>query len=238
MSSPAFSRHAQLLRTVDAEIQAWKAAPPAQPAGLAQLLLRATEGLDRLPPDVALAAATRELRDQLYFVPGHERQSELLWREALTTSLFAGRIARVHGWSAATACFAGLLHRVGEVLILRIISKAERVAGASLDPGRRGRLSESAQRDLAESVLRGWRLPAGISAAVLDWRQMGQLGLASRESMAVYFGHLLAVETLYPEFCAPGLADSIGENLGFDSAQLEALRSTGVTPREFLLALG
>ncbi len=214
------------------------AAPPAKSIGFTTLLERASDGLDSLPPDVALAAATRDVRALLYSAAGHERQCELLWREAVTTSLFAARIARASDLSAGAACFAGLLHRVGEALALQAIGNAEQAANAKIDATSRSRIVMHAQRGLTEALLRSWQLPAAVGAAVLGWRQMGELGAVTRESMAVYFGHLLAVESLYPEFCTEGVADSLGADLGFDHEKIAVLRTQGVKARELMLAIG
>jgi hypothetical protein len=46
------------------------------------------------------------------------------------------------------------------------------------------------------------------------------------------------VESLYPEFCTAGLADSLGADLGFDHDRIAVLRLQGVTARELMLALG
>jgi hypothetical protein len=236
-AAPAFRAQLALARAAEKEIRSLTAAPPAKPVGFTTLLERASEGLDSLPADVALAAATREVRAVLYSAEGHERQCDLLWREALTTSLFAARIARASGLSAGAACFAGLLHRVGEALALLAIGNAERAAHAKIDVTSRSRIVLQAQRGLTEALLRSWQLPAAVGAAVLGWRQMGELGVVTRESMAVYFGHLLAVESLYPQFCTEGLADSLGADLGFDHDTIAALRTQGVTARELMLAL-
>ena len=237
-ASPAFRSQLALARAAEKEIRKLTAAPPAKPIGFTTLLERASDGLDSLPANVALAAATRAVRAALYSAPGHDRQCELLWREALTTSLFAARIARDSGLSAGAACFAGLLHRVGEALALQAIGRAEMAANAKIDVTSRSRIVTHAQRGLTESLLRSWQLPAAVGAAVLGWRQMGELGVVTRESMAVYFGHLLAVESLYPAFCTEGLADSLGADLGFDHDKIAILRQQGVTARELMLALG
>jgi len=237
-ASPAFRSQLALARAAEKEIRKLTETPPAKPIGFTTLLERASDGLDSLPADVALAAATREVRAVLYSAAGHERQCELLWREALTTSLFAARIARASDLSAGAACFAGLLHRVGEALALQAIGSAEQAANAKIDVTSRSRIVMHAQRGLTEALLRSWQLPAAVGAAVLGWRQMGELGVVTRESMAVYFGHLLAVESLYPEFCTEGLADSLGADLGFDHDKIAVLRQQGVTARELMLALG
>ena len=237
-ASPVFRRHLDLTRAVQTEVRKLQDSPPAQPASCAVLLDSSTDLMATLPPAAAVLDLTREIRSTLYTAIGHERQCELLWREALSTSLFAARIARVSGFAAGGACMAGLLHRAGEALALQAIGAAEQSLGATLDPGSRSRMVLPLQRGLAEAMLRAWQLPATVSTAVLGWRQMGELGAASGECTAVYFGHLLAVESLYPEFCLPGMADALGANLGFDASTIDQLRTQGVKARELILALG
>ena len=210
---------------------------PAKPFAFGHFLDRVSAGLDELPVDLLLASGLQEVRAALYHPPAHRPQAELVWREAVATALFAARVARLTGLSASVAALAGLLHRAGEVLALGVIAVAEKSIGATLDSGSRARLIQQTERAFSAALVRQWQLPAAVGAAVLGWRQMSEFGVITREAMAVYFGHLLAVETIHPEFCAPGLADSVGAGLGISAQTLLCLRQQGEHARQVLAAL-
>lgn len=228
----------RVLRTVESHLRAALDESPARPSRMDTLLAQTAAGFDAPSPARELAAATRELRDQLFDVPGYEHQCELRWHESLVTALYAARIARCAGLSASTSAIAGLLHRGGEAQVLRTIAAAERCVGATLEPGQRNRIIQQMQTPFAQQLWRAWSLPPDVVLAAVGWWQLGEFGATSRECMAVYFGHCLAVEALNPQLVTPGFAESIGQQFGFDAGALAQLRTQGISPRELLLALG
>ena len=56
---------------------------------------------------------------------------------------------------------------------------------------------------------------------MLGWMRFAEVTEVSRESAAVYFGRLFAIELLQPQFCVPGALDHAAADLGL-SADLVA----------------
>src|SRR5580693_6051037 len=65
------------------------------------------------------------LRGEVFTAPGHEPESEELWREAWLAGLWAKEIARERRKHVESAFLAALMHRTGAALALKILSRFE-----------------------------------------------------------------------------------------------------------------
>ena len=65
------------------------------------------------------------LRGEVFIAPGHEPESEELWREAWLAGLWAKEIARERRKHVESAFLAALMHRTGAALALKILSGFE-----------------------------------------------------------------------------------------------------------------
>ena len=65
------------------------------------------------------------LRGEVFNAPGHEPESEELWREAWLAGLWAKEIARERRKHVESAFLAALMHRTGAALALKILSRFE-----------------------------------------------------------------------------------------------------------------
>ena len=76
------------------------------------------------------------LRGEVFSAPGHEPESEELWREAWLAGLWAKEIARERRKHVESAFLAALMHRTGAALALKILSRFEMEQRAALDAAR------------------------------------------------------------------------------------------------------
>ena len=65
------------------------------------------------------------LKGEVFVAPGHEPESEELWREAWLAGLWAKEIARGRRKHVESAFLAALMHRTGAALALKILSQFE-----------------------------------------------------------------------------------------------------------------
>src|SRR5882762_10933619 len=65
------------------------------------------------------------LRGEVFVAPGHESESEELWREAWLAALWSKEIARERRKHVESAFLAALMHRTGAALALKILSGFE-----------------------------------------------------------------------------------------------------------------
>lgn len=182
--------------------------------------------------------AVLDVRDSLYVAHGREKESARLWDEALATMLYATELARLARIPATAAGCAGLLHRAGEMCALRAVALAERDALLRLDEPTRSDLCTRHQVDFSQRLTREWRIPPMISTAMTSWRAFGRLDDLSKIAGVVYFSHLLAVELLHPEFCAPGLVGTVSRELGIETEHLQAMRLHDGTIRSLIESIG
>ncbi len=76
------------------------------------------------------------LRGEVFVAPGHEPESEELWREAWLAGLWAKEIARERRKQVESAFLAALMHRTGAALALKILSGFEKEQRTGLDANR------------------------------------------------------------------------------------------------------
>jgi HDOD domain len=179
----------------------------------------------RRPAD-GLQAGLEALRSEVFSVEAHPRESRLLWRDALATAWISAALARLAGGSPGTAGLAGLLHRVGDALALRAATEVESAEGAAFDPASLQAACAALEPSLTAALLKAWRLPSGVAAAVQGWRRVGESGSVSADARAVHYGHAFASQVLFAEFPSPGLADQLGSDLRLDRRETARLRES------------
>ena len=137
------------------------------------------------------------LRGEVFTAPGHEPESEELWREAWLAGLWAKEIARERRKHVESAFLGGVdaPHRrrpraedSGRLRVRqRTVMDAQTFADLVIEfEARFGRL-----------LMSSWRLPEDVQAAASEWREYRP---SSNSDLAgtVYAAHLLATHTLHP----------------------------------------
>jgi HD-like signal output (HDOD) protein len=166
------------------------------------------------------------LRGEVFVAPGHEAQSEELWREAWLAGLWAKEIARERRRHVESAFLAALMHRTGAALALKILSRFESEQRLVIDAPAFAELIVEFEPVLGRLLMTGWLLPKDVQNAASDWRNYRD---SSHGDLAgtVHAAHLLATHTMHPEL--------LGEEIVIDSPAFEQL---GVFPddRRRLLA--
>jgi HD-like signal output (HDOD) protein len=166
------------------------------------------------------------LRGEVFVAPGHEPQSEELWREAWLAGLWAKQIARERRRHVESAFLAALMHRTGAALTLKILSRFESEHRMVIDALALAELIAEFEPALGRLLMNGWLLPKDVQDAASEWRNYRD---SSHSDLAgtVHAAHLLAAHTMHPEL--------LGEEMVIDSPAFEQL---GVFPddRRQLLA--
>jgi HD-like signal output (HDOD) protein len=166
------------------------------------------------------------LRGEVFVAPGHEAQSEELWREAWLAGLWAKEIARERRRHVESAFLAALMHRTGAALALKILSRFESEQRMAIGAPAFAELIVEFEPVLGRLLMTGWLLPKDVQDAASDWRNYRD---SSHGDLAgtVHAAHLLAAHTMHPELLA--------EEMVIDSPAFEQL---GVFPddRRRLLA--
>jgi HD-like signal output (HDOD) protein len=138
------------------------------------------------------------LRGEVFTAPGHEPESEELWREAWLAALWAKEIARERRKHVESAFLAALMHRSGAALALKILSGFEGRQRTVMDAQSFADLVVEFEPRFGRMLMSSWRLPDDVQDAASDWRdyrKSAHTDLAGTVNAA----HLLATHTLHPQ---------------------------------------
>jgi HD-like signal output (HDOD) protein len=138
------------------------------------------------------------LRGEVFVAPGHEPESEELWREAWLAGLWAKEIARERRKHVESAFLAALMHRTGAALALKILSRFETEQRTAMDARTFGDLVVEFEPTFGRLLMGSWLLPKDVQDAASDWRNYRQ---SNHSDLAgtVHAAHLLATHTLHPQ---------------------------------------
>ncbi len=158
------------------------------------------------------------LRGEVFVAPGHEPESEELWREAWLAALWAKEIARERRKHVESSFLAALMHRTGAALALKILSRFEFERRVGLDRDTFGNLVVEFEPAFGRLLMNSWLLPGDVQDAASDWRNYRE---SNHSDLAgtVHAAHLLATHTLHPQL--------LNEELVLESPVFEQL---GVFP--------
>jgi len=158
------------------------------------------------------------LRGEVFVAPGHEPESEELWREAWLAALWAKEIARERRKHVESSFLAALMHRTGAALALKILSRFEFERRVGLDRDTFGNLVVEFEPVFGRLLMNNWLLPRDVQDAASDWRNYRE---SNHSDLAgtVHAAHLLATHTLHPQL--------LNEELVLESPVFEQL---GVFP--------
>lgn len=155
------------------------------------------------------------LRGEVFTAPGHEPESEELWREAWLAGLWAKEIARERRKHVESAFLAALMHRTGAALALKILSGFESQQRTVIDAKTFSDLVVEFERRFGRLLMSTWRLPDDVQDAASDWRDYRK---SSHSDLAgtVHAAHLFATHTLHPQLLDEQLVldDAVFEQLG------------------------
>jgi HD-like signal output (HDOD) protein len=144
------------------------------------------------------------LRGEVFTAPGHEPESEELWREASLAGLWAKEIARERRKHVESAFLAALMHRSGAALALKILSGFEVRQRTVMDGQTFADLVVEFEPRFGRLLMDAWRLPDDVQDAASEWRHYAK---SSHSDLAgtVFAAHLLAAHTLHPQLLSEEL---------------------------------
>jgi HD-like signal output (HDOD) protein len=155
------------------------------------------------------------LRGEVFVAPGHEPESEELWREAWLAALWAKEIARERRKHVESAFLAALMHRTGAALALKILSNFEFERRVGLDTQAFGGLVVEFEPAFGRLLMDSWLLPKDVQAGASDWRDYRESN-HSELAGTVHAAHLFATHSLHPQVLTEDLVieSPVFEQLG------------------------
>lgn len=223
-SSEVSTRSLLLRQALAAAFKARRQNLPPAPASLPALLNSCPSGVAGLLAKPGCRAALGEIRARLFHAPGRDAEAQAWWQESVATAVFASRVAQHQQASVCAAFLGGLLHRSGEALALKVLARVELDYRMKLDSASRRDWCTTHSQELTERLAHAWNLAPEIGSCVLGWTRFAEFADVSRESAAVYFGRLFAIELLQPQFCVPGALDHAAADLGLGADLVARVR--------------
>ena len=155
------------------------------------------------------------LRGEVFVAPGHEPESEELWREAWLGGLWAKEIARGRRKHVESAFLAALMHRTGAALALKILSRYEIEQRTVMDARTFADLVMEFEPPFGRMLMESWNLPGDVQHAASDWRNYRESPHGDLAG-TVNAAHLLAAHTLHPQLLSEELVveSPVFEQLG------------------------
>jgi HD-like signal output (HDOD) protein len=155
------------------------------------------------------------LRGEVFSAPGHQPESEELWREAWLAGLWAKEIARERRKHVESAFLAALMHRTGTALALKILSGFEVQQRTVMDAKTFADLVGEFEPRFGRLLMSNWHLPDDVQDAASDWRDYRR-STHSDLAGTVHAAHLLATHTLHPQLLDEALVleNPVFEQLG------------------------
>jgi HD-like signal output (HDOD) protein len=138
------------------------------------------------------------LRGEVFTAPGHEPESEELWREAWLAGLWAKEIARERRKHVESAFLAALMHRTGAALALKILSRFETERRTLMDARSFADLVVEFEPSFGRLLMNNWGMPTDVQNGASDWRRYRESSHSDLAS-TVNAAHLLATHTLHPQ---------------------------------------
>jgi HD-like signal output (HDOD) protein len=168
------------------------------------------------------------LRGEVFVAPGHEPETEELWREAWLAGLWAKEIARERRKHVESAFLAALMHRSGAALALKILARFELEHRTVMDARTFGDLVVEFEPPFGRLLMDNWSLPGDVQAGASDWRlyrDSPHTDLAATVNAA----HLLASHTMYPLLLTEEVVmeSPVFEQLGLFADERRAMLAKG-----------
>lgn len=150
-------------------------------------------------------------------------QAQMFWKRSLATAELARTLARQQGIDQEICYCAGLLHRLGELALLRTLHEWK-LAGGKLEEGQVESVIQRFGANFGSTLRARWRLP-------LDLREL----IASVYALMGVYGKPALVMNLSGQLASLAAEDDIkpvaeskaARLLGMDAASLAALRKNG-----------
>ena len=234
---PAFARRSALELSARRHLRS----APAAPEWIAQVqsftgaaALEQTQLAEVRARVFALPESVASIESELLENRRHELDA--LWREAVATMCYSTQIARIQKGAVGGTLLAALLHRAGQALAIRALALAELEQNVQLDPPSTADWLTRNSGSMFDSLASGWGLSDAVRQIVHFWQAYAEDDQPA-EAHAVYFGHVLAMELLYPEWSSPAAIDAAASELHLNAETLEWVRGERTEILKLLTAL-
>ena len=181
--------------------------------------------------DIAVAVA---MRSKVFALPGQEERLHAMWVHAASSGAWAKEIARARRRNVEGAFLSGLLHDIGQPVVLQVLLDRPRAASAP-DDELLERLIREFHAEVGASVLESWKLPAWMCSAVRHHHDPDAAGEHAEFARTAQLADLLAHAARVPDEATDAVLrshpvlsdlDLYAEDVDALFARREAVRTT------------
>lgn len=166
----------------------------------AEPILTLPQAVSRLGFGAVCSIATAlALQGEVFAVDGHEQRLARMWKHATLTGTWCKELARARRRNAEGAFLCGLLHDVGQPVLLQLFARVAREEGMVLEDELLEELVHDGHGSLGERLLREWGLPEWTAQAARHHHDPGGATACLEEVHTVGLADALAHWTLAPD---------------------------------------
>jgi HD-like signal output (HDOD) protein len=149
-----------------------------------------------LMSEIAFSAS---LKSSVFKVPGFEDDVKRLWQQSLASGAYAKEIARLRRFNVESAYLCGLLHGIGQPVVLQTVGTIAKEQKVALDRSLLRQLLAGYQTQVGQLVADKWGLPKQVAEAIAYFEHYDQATNARQECMITHLADRLAQHHLEPE---------------------------------------
>jgi len=146
--------------------------------------------------------------------------AQMFWKRSLATAELARTLARQHGIDQELCYCAGLLHRLGELALLRTLHEWK-LAGGKLEDGQVDRVIQRFGANFGSALRARWRLPLDLRELIASVYAL--MGVYGKPALVMNLSGQLA-NLAAEDDIKPVVESKAARLLGMDAASLAALR--------------
>lgn len=186
--------------------------------------------------EVQSLALSLAVRGQVFQAPGHEMDIDELWRESLATAIWGQMLAKLLRRDNDVAYLCGLLHAIGRVAVIRVLSRVEAQRRTVCDARSFSLLLDEFEPDCAREVASDWQLPDRVASAIVGWRGYQSLAVYRDDAVLTYAAKQLATASLHPTLMEGDFlsSNSVFTELKVDKSALQELLTRSEEVKTFV----
>ncbi len=148
--------------------------------------------------EISNIALSTSLNSKMFHAPGYDQHITIIWQHALATALWSKEVARAMRSNVEAAFLCGLLHSIGQPVILQTIAESKNQLSPMSDDELKP-LYEEFESPYCQVVAKEWGLPEIVAEAIGFYKNFNEAPSKSDLAPTIFFGSQLATLMLHPD---------------------------------------
>jgi HD-like signal output (HDOD) protein len=165
------------------------------------------------------------LKGEIFCAPEFSREAKRIWRHALASGAYGKEAARMKRTNVEGQFLCGLLHTMGQPVLLKAIADLNAAQPPGLAAGGAWQLTEELHGRVGEYLAETWKLPQQVRVCCAHYRNYAAAPAFREETAMTYLADRLACWLAQPDGGKPAdlLEDPVFEFLNFYPDEIQAL---------------